>query len=116
MLTETVPEYLSLGQTERGASLGLSPTDYRWLAVTGLSIIEPFENSLMAIYQPQPQTVALDLWIADLCLTVSVDTANATLRLFTAPLDSCEAPVLLFAGTTSSPADWRKLRACALPT
>ena len=110
MLTETVPEYLSLGQTERGASLGLSPTDYRWLAVTGLSIIEPFENALMGIYQPEPQTVALDIWIADRCQTISVDTANGTLRLFTAGLDSPEPPVLLFAGTTTSPADWRKLK------
>ena len=113
MLTETVPDYLILGQTERGASLGLSPTDYRWLAVTGLSITEPFENSLMGIYQPQPQTVALDIWIADLCLTVSMNTANGTLRLFTAPLDSPEAPVLLFAGSTSTE-DWRRLKDCAL--
>ena len=47
---ETVPEYLSVRQTERGASLGISPTDYRLLAVTALIIVQPFENSLMGIY------------------------------------------------------------------
>ena len=110
MLTETVPDYLSVAPSERGASLGLSPTDYRWLAVTGLSITEPFENALMAIYQPEVQTVALDIWIADRCQTISVDTSNGTLRLFSAGLDSPQPPALLFAGSTTSPTDWRKLK------
>ena len=110
---ETVPEYLSVRQTERGASLGISRTDYRLLAVTALSIIQPFENSLMEIYQRQSQIVALDIWIQDVCLTISINTGNGTRRLFTTGLDSPEPPVLLFAGT-SSPEDWRRLKDCLL--
>jgi hypothetical protein len=98
---ETAPEYLSLRQTERGSSLGLSPTDYRLLAATGLSIIRPFENSLMGIYQPQPRIVALDIWIQDVCLTVVIDKDHGQLRLFSAEIDSPSAPLLLFAGDTS---------------
>ena len=110
---ETLPEYLSLRQTERGPSLNLSPTDYRSLASTGLSIIQPFENSLMGIYQPQPKTVALDIWIQDLCLTILLDSDHRQLRLFFAHLDSFSAPVLVFAGVTS-PSDWRQLKNYAL--
>jgi hypothetical protein len=110
---ETLPTYLSLQQTERGASLGISPTDYRNLAATALSITHPFADALMGIYQPESGTAALDIWIQDLCLTLFVASDHRQLRLFFAHLDSPSAPVLLFAGGTSQ-ADWQELKNCAL--
>ena len=110
MTIETLPEYLSLEEDERGDSLGLDWESYRYLARTALRITAGHE-AMMGIYRlANGQGCALDLWFAGAtdCLTIVVNFAENQLCLLSSPMDSA-AGVSCLLNADNSDKSWRKL-------
>ena len=109
---ETLPEYLSVAEHERGDSLGIDFENYRQLARTSLAIIE--DRALtMGLYRLE-DGCALDVFGRSNCLTIIIQSAQNRLLLYTCPMDSpFGGAVCVFAGGTC-PQDWSKLKETAL--
>jgi hypothetical protein len=90
MTVQTLPQYLSVSQDERGDSFGLSWDDYRHLARSALAIIQE-ERLTMGLYRFD-QGAALDIFGESNCLTLVVsenqDSGAGAICLLT--VDNCE--------------------------
>jgi hypothetical protein len=110
---ETVPQYLSLEPTEGGSSLGIDFETYRRLAGAALSITRNIPW-FMGIYRlPDGRGCALDIFTADRCATIVIDSDAEQLGLWLcADLDSPSAPECILS-VSNSKSDWKRLQQAA---
>lgn len=103
MSVETLPEYLSVSQYERGENLGLSSETYFALAKSATSIIRAF-SSFMAVYlKRDKEACILDIFpeTKDVCLSIHIQQKEGELRLFAAGMDSPDVPTCLLTSANS---------------
>jgi hypothetical protein len=107
MSVETLPEYLSIGEQERGDSLGLDFDSYRHLACTALAIIKE-ERLTMGIYKVEAGC-ALDIFGNRQCLTIEIDSAANEMSLFACPMNVPFGNAVCLLTVETSEKGWRRL-------
>jgi hypothetical protein len=107
MSVETFPEYLSIGEQERGDSLGLDFDSYRRLARTALAIIQE-ERLTMGLYRVDG-CAALDIFGQTNCLTILIDSAANELSLVGCLMDVPFGNAVCLLTVENSEKGWRKL-------
>ena len=108
MSAETLPEYLSISQQERGDSLGIDWESYKRLARTSLAISKE-DRLTMGLYRVDGGA-ALDIFGKTNCLTILIDSSANELSLFVCPMDSpFGSAVCLLTADNSEEKSWRKL-------
>ena len=107
-MTETIPNYVNVAPNENGSSFrGISFNDYRMLARTALSVTADVPKT-MGIYKPDTGGCALDIFTADKCLTIQINSALKQIALLAADLDSPDGPLCVLS-VSNTKADWDRL-------
>ena len=105
-MTETpLPNYIGVASNEDGASFpGVSFGDYRMLASVALSVFAGESNEstyFMGIYKLPKAGGGVDIFTANKCLTIRVNSAAKQISLQCVDLDSVENPLHIFKATNS---------------
>ena len=110
MSGETLPEYLSVSEQERGDSLGIDFEAHRALARSALRVIAG-RDAMMGIYRlADSKGCSLEFWFAsaEYCLTIVVNSVENQLSLLSSPMDS-GGGVFCLMTVDNSENGWRKL-------
>jgi hypothetical protein len=107
-MIEASPDYVTVAPEERGVSFGLSFQDWRMLATTALGLTQS-EGAFMGIYVlPEIKGCFLDIFTADKCLTIQINSEAKQIALLSVDLDSIAKATCLLSVANSSEG-WKQL-------
>jgi hypothetical protein len=108
-MTTELPNYMAVSLQENGSSFpGVSFDDYRMLARTALSVTRDVSTT-MAIYKLPESGCCLDIFTANRCLTIQVNSSLGSLcLLLSADIDSADEPLCILS-VSNTEDDWRRL-------